>query len=275
MVTSETDESIENAKKIKHLGTPEYVIDLILTCNMLNLGYHVDNLTGICMFRSTQSGIVFAQQLGRILSSGSTKPGICIDIVDNIHMQSAYKLLGKRTSDYTWRKKRLAFLKKKKAVFDLYCAYQKGEELDEDTVFEDYPNITPKDIQCIKSNACSFTWLNSDEEELQHLSARIKEHRSSPSNNILLPEDLIVMSVEASYRDLIRKTVAEAKAMRARQAWARWLEQGGIDKAEDGRPLSRKEVLAQTPPEQVPLPPFCYAKRVSVEAVLDEMGIAE
>lgn len=60
---------------------------------MMNMGYHVDDLTGIIMYRGTKSGTVYIQQLGRILSSGASNAGIVIDVVDNIHQHSVYRVL--------------------------------------------------------------------------------------------------------------------------------------------------------------------------------------
>lgn len=85
--------------------------------------------------------------------------------------------------------------------------------------------------------------------------------------------DLYAEEKVATYKELIRKTVAEARSIRCRKAWARWTEEGGKTRDENGRILTRREVLAQKAPEEVPLPPFCFSKQVSVKAVLDEMHI--
>lgn len=272
VVTSETDETIENAKRIKNLGTQENHIDLIFSCDMMNLGYHVNDLTGIIMYRGTQSGIVYTQQLGRILSSGNSIPGICLDIVDNIHTQSMYQLLGKMPANYVWRQNRMQQLLHQKTQHDAAIFYMQNNATPNE-ILEAFPNLTMTDIKEIINQPQNYTWSEKNEKELSHISQNTTLDKRKPTKNTLSPEDLIVINKEATYRDLIRKTVAEAKSMRARQAWARWLEQGGQDKAQDGRPLSRQEILAQVPPSQIPLPPFCYSKQVSVEAVLDEMGI--
>ena len=96
------------------------------------------------------------------------------------------------------------------------------------------------------------------------------------ASNTLQKEDLIAIDYEASYRELIAKTVAEAKSMRCRQAWARWLEvraQENRPSNNHGKPFTRQEILDMTPPNDIPLPPFCYAKQVSIDAVLDEMNV--
>ena len=85
-------------------------------------------------------------------------------------------------------------------------------------------------------------------------------------------EDLHLVAdvYEATYREIIAKTIAEVISMRCRQAWARWIEKGG-----DASVMTREYILGQIAPQAVPLPPFCKLKNVSVNAVLDEMGITE
>lgn len=276
-VTSETDETRENAEKIKALKKQDKTIDLILSCNMMNMGYHVDSLTGIFMYRGTQSGTIYTQQLGRVLTSGSEHHGICFDVVDNIHTPSMYQLLGKPSENLIWRRKRQKKLIKKKALHDAAVAVQNGES-DPEVLQAAFPDLTETEvidiIRCPDTD--SYVWTEADDRELKNLNKHLKAGpRKGRTRTTLEPEDLIGISSEATYRDLIRKTVAEAKSMRCRQAWARWLEEGGKATSADGRPLSRKEVLKQTPPENIPLPPFCYAKQVSVDAVLREMGVPD
>lgn len=77
-----------------------------------------------------------------------------------------------------------------------------------------------------------------------------------------------IMEVMATGSINIAKTVAEVVSMRCRQAWARWVEKGG-----DASVMTREYILGQEAPQAVPLPPFCRLKNVSVNAVLDEMGV--
>ena len=79
---------------------------------------------------------------------------------------------------------------------------------------------------------------------------------------------MIATGHEATYRELIAKTVAEPVSMRCRQAWKRWLEKGGSD-----NPFTREHILEQKAPKSVPLSPFCELKNVSINAVLKEMGL--
>ena len=87
-ITSETDITRENVNKLDSLTYQENHIDLIFSVNMLNVGYHVDDLTGVVMYRCTTSNIVYIQQLGRALSS--KKHGIIIDVVNNIGRKALY-----------------------------------------------------------------------------------------------------------------------------------------------------------------------------------------
>ena len=270
-VSSETEETRKNVQKLKNLFPQEKTIDLILACDMMNLGYHVNDLTGIFMYRGTESGIIYTQQIGRILSSGTDKAGICFDIVDNIHTTSLYQVLGKKSAHLQYKEKRSKTLLIKKQKYKASLFLQTHPDTPAEDLFLQFPDLTEKDIQTVINNPNACEWSESDQKELQNLTTKTRKY----ANGTVTEKDLDVISIQASYRDLIRKTVAEAKSMRCRQAWARWLEQGGIDKAENGVPLSRKEVLAQMPPEHIPLPPFCYSKQVSVEAVLDEMGVLE
>ena len=115
--------------------------------------------------------------------------------------------------------------------------------------------------------------LTSDETkrliELARLIKASEDYKTGKrGTNTIFANDLIVTSYEATYRELIGKTVAEAISMRCRQAWARWLEKGG-----DNSIMTKEFILGQKPPEAVPLSPFCRLKNVSVNAVLDEMGV--
>lgn len=245
-ITSESKQTQRNIRKLTTLTTRPNHIDLIFTCDMMNMGYHVDNLTGIVMYRGTKSGTVYMQQLGRVLSSGASNAGIVFDIVDNIHQHSVYRVLNKESTYTTNARKRLFYLQDKK---------KKHQE-------------NPK-----------FAFSLMDEAELAGLQRRFKNPTQTlnfiKSNN-LQKEDLLAIDYDATYKDIIAKTVAESKSMRCRQAWARWMEvraQENLPFDKNGRPFTRQEIINMLPPEDIPLPPFCYAKSVSVEAVLDEMQI--
>ena len=246
-ITSETLETAQNVRKLNTLTYRKNGIDLIFSCEMLNMGYHIGDLTGIVMYRTTYSNIIYSQQLGRALSTGDTQAKIVFDVVDNLHRKSLYSMLG--TTNVT------------------------DSELEE--LLNEYKELIKK--QRTRNKAGNPIKLTKKEQDrLQELSKIIRDRvkrkkRSTPSKHgimSLTQEDLIVTGHEATTKELIAKVVAEVEAMPCRQAWARWVEKGG-----DTRLMTRDWILGQLPPEAVPLAPFCRAKNVAIEAVLELMGV--
>lgn len=244
IVSSETPEYMQNVDKLDSLATQENTIDLIYSCEMLNMGYHVSDLTGIIMYRGTYSSIVYMQQLGRALSTGDTLPKIVFDVVDNIHRKSTYMMLSEqyKGTDYITEEEKAEYIELVNLTHD---KDKKGNP--------------------VKLTATQTSRLI----ELSKLMKKVQDKKlGKTGGNMLAPSDLIVTSYAATYRELIAKTVAEPISMRCRQAWNRWIEKGG-----DASILTREYILGQTAPQAVPLSPFCRLKNVSVNAVLDEMGV--
>ena len=73
---------------LQALNTEDKVI--IMSCDMLLEGYHVDTVDGVLLFRNVQSLTVFQQILGRVSSIGSNTSPLIVDCTE-----SAYKLLTK------------------------------------------------------------------------------------------------------------------------------------------------------------------------------------
>lgn len=69
----------------------EYCIDLILTVNMTNMGYHDDDINGIMMLRGTRSEIIYYQQLGRAISVKSKHRPLIFDFVNNVNTKFWFK----------------------------------------------------------------------------------------------------------------------------------------------------------------------------------------
>lgn len=247
VVSSETAEYAKNVNKLDNLTSKKNHIDLIYSCEMLNLGYHVNDITGIIMYRSTYSNTIYSQQLGRTLSTGDTVPKIVFDIVDNLHRKSVYSMLSDKTG--------------------LNSQISK-EEMDE------YRELTQR-TRDKDENGNPIPLSEEEHDRFIELSRLIKAYNDEKLGkrncNTLYQEDLnlITEDYQATYREIIAKTVAEVVSMRCRQAWARWLEKGGDDSI-----MTREYILGQKAPQAVPLPPFCKLKNVSVNAVLDEMGVA-
>lgn len=80
-----------NIEKLEGLKYKDNTIDLIFTINMLNMGYHVGDITGVLMFRSTQSSIVYSQQVGRAISAKSKNCTIIFDFVGNFNINPIIK----------------------------------------------------------------------------------------------------------------------------------------------------------------------------------------
>lgn len=81
-----------NVTKLDDLIPKSNTIDLIFCIDMLNMGYHVGDLSGIVMYRSTDSSIIYLQQIGRCISTveEDDTPKVVFDYVDNINRQACF-----------------------------------------------------------------------------------------------------------------------------------------------------------------------------------------
>ena len=59
-------------------------LKLLFCIDMLNEGVHVEDISGVILFRPTVSPIIYKQQIGRAMSAGSKKNAVILDIVNNI-----------------------------------------------------------------------------------------------------------------------------------------------------------------------------------------------
>ncbi len=59
-------------------------LKLLFCIDMLNEGVHVDDVSGVILFRPTVSPIVYKQQIGRAMSASKKRDAIIFDIVNNI-----------------------------------------------------------------------------------------------------------------------------------------------------------------------------------------------
>lgn len=59
-------------------------LKLLFCIDMLNEGVHVEDVSGVILFRPTVSPIIYKQQIGRALSASKNKEPIIFDIVNNI-----------------------------------------------------------------------------------------------------------------------------------------------------------------------------------------------
>jgi superfamily II DNA or RNA helicase len=88
----------KKTKKVETIAEEDYNVDLLFTVNMINMGYHVENITGIMMLRGTKSEITYYQQLGRALSVRALYNPIIYDMTNNYKEKFWFKKdkLGKR-----------------------------------------------------------------------------------------------------------------------------------------------------------------------------------
>ncbi len=59
-------------------------LKLLFCIDMLNEGVHIEDVSGVILFRPTVSPIVYKQQIGRALSASKTREPVVFDIVNNI-----------------------------------------------------------------------------------------------------------------------------------------------------------------------------------------------
>lgn len=80
------DDEIKTVEVLKEMDVTDNTIDIIYCVDMLNMGYHVPNIDGVILMRSTQSQIVYMQQIGRCMSVMAKARPIIFDFVNNINM---------------------------------------------------------------------------------------------------------------------------------------------------------------------------------------------
>ena len=73
--------------------------NLLFVVNILNEGYHLQDIDGCIMYRGTDSHIIYYQQLGRVLSVGNDRKPIVIDMVNNQAQFSRIRVLNKEIKE--------------------------------------------------------------------------------------------------------------------------------------------------------------------------------
>lgn len=189
-ITSQNKKTFENANKLNTLKRKPNTIDLIFAIDMLNMGYHLPDLTGILMYRCTYSDIVYIQQLGRALSSGADKPCIVFDIVDNIDRHSLFDSYDRDTVISITQRHKME-------------AIQNG-------TYQDTYEVTTNDGDIIRIPNNQYY----DRE-----TGTIKNKWWRECNN-LQPSDFVTTGYEATYKQLIKKVVAEPMLQRCKMAFA-------------------------------------------------------
>ena len=85
LVNQDGENKLSNEEQIKKFEESQSNhLKLLFSIDMLNEGLHVENISGVIMLRSTDSRIIYLQQLGRALSSDKTREQtIVFDLVNN------------------------------------------------------------------------------------------------------------------------------------------------------------------------------------------------
>lgn len=177
-ITSETTETQNNEKKLRELVYKSKQVDLIFSINMLNFGYHVESLSGILMYRCTNSNIIYNQQLGRSLFN--KKHGIVIDVVNNIGRKALY--------DNYVRNEEISYKKRVKT--------------------EQIINGTYEDTYTIKDNEGNEIEISKDyyyDKDTGTIMKKWTRHCNSLSE-----QDYLLTGVEASRKQLEQKVIAES-----------------------------------------------------------------
>lgn len=81
-VYSDNPEASESFKKFKSDNDTTH-LRLLFAIDALNEGVHIDDISGVILFRPTVSPIIYKQQIGRALAVGKNKTPIIFDIVNN------------------------------------------------------------------------------------------------------------------------------------------------------------------------------------------------
>jgi hypothetical protein len=84
LICASRKEYINNIHRLDEFRETPNTIDLIGGVNMLTMGYHVPDLTGILVYRNSSSYGVNQQMFGRVMKLWATEPAIIIDCVGSI-----------------------------------------------------------------------------------------------------------------------------------------------------------------------------------------------
>lgn len=271
---SSRDKETRDTEVLEKCHYREKTIDLINCVDMLNMGYHISDITGIVMMRGTHSGIIYSQQLGRAISSGDSHGKIVFDVVDNIHRKSYYEVLQSESISQIYKK-----IEKLRGDLLRMTLNHEGEIA-----------IAKKKNE-ILSLERKIEVLTSGNSKLKELLNALKTKPYYYINE-LAPEDLIAVGNIATERELIAKCVAEVVSSRCRKAFAKWINAKAIREKKYVNVSSKRELRKfieenniteesileieesfskGATVKDIPLSPFCKIENVSINAVLDLM----
>ena len=249
IVTSRSKDEAENIDIIDQLPYWDHHIDLIACVDMLNLGAHINNLTGIVMYRCTSSSTIYIQELGRALSTGNDYPSLVFDIVDNIHRKSIFDL-----SIQGQRRPRAVISTNDISKDDILISI-------------DITNNTDDEVEQIKTKYQNkIVDVQTDDKNRTFIIMRQKKQGWHSLNDIQ-PEDIYMTGYEALYRELLAKVVAEPQVEKIKRVqeehYKLWCKINNMP-----YPATRKEMekhLNTMPP----LPIICKWQNVAIRYYLD------
>lgn len=79
---------VKETKELLGIKQEPFTVDLIFNINMLNMGWHGENITGVAFLRATKSDVLFQQQRGRALSVKDEYPALIYDFVQNANLEA-------------------------------------------------------------------------------------------------------------------------------------------------------------------------------------------
>lgn len=231
-ISSASAEESANTDRLSALVPKPGRIDLIACIDMLNMGYHVSDQTGILMYRGTKSNTIFTQQLGRALSAGAGNSAIIFDIVDNLHRKAVYELYVKSPLDAAKRRRRLLEPAKDNFVLDTDT-----NQVMLRTPEGDIPTQYNYDGTSIKDKLGHKAPFRIDAKgNVRNTSDALDENKDV---NRLTPDCLNATGHEASYREILAKAMAEPLSHRCKYAlqihFKSWCDRRGIE-----YPISQK-----------------------------------
>ena len=134
--SSQTEQENQIAlERFERKESKEEKLKLLYSKNMLNEGYHDEEITGEIMSRPTKSYILYLQQLGRVLSRDRKTTPIVLDLVGNIRYFKEFELevreaikQGQARGETTYDEKVLESFKIIEEQEDVVKSFEKMEE---------------------------------------------------------------------------------------------------------------------------------------------------
>lgn len=205
-----------NLNKLDTLTYTPNTFDLILCVDMLNMGYHMDDNTGVITYRTTYSNIIYNQQIGRAFSSGASIPAIIIDVPDNLHRPALFTRREADENDDDTINFTTENTIKYKVDIDSMKVYNYVTNDEESTIHVEIDKTTN-----------SFILVNENNEKLDMKIAKTTNDSLYFKPNINLNQEIKNLSLKytdiygeghlASYDEFIGKAVSEGIKIRLRR----------------------------------------------------------